>query len=73
MNKKINKFNFPINFFNFNGKKQYFQSKLKKFKEKMNFSKLENDGINRWKIECIDLFAYLAELKVLKSLPSFPY
>jgi len=79
MSKKINKFNqtdpsvysafngrkenfekknFPINFFNFNGKNC--------------FSPIEN-WINRWKNIFINLFAHLAELEMLKYLPSFPY
>jgi len=31
------------------------------------------ETINRWKIECFDLFAHFTEREVQKYLPSFPY
>jgi len=50
---RVNKFNFPINIFNFNGKNGFFPIKIENI-----------DGKN----EFIDLFAHLLELEVLTVL-----
>ena len=58
MNKIINKFYFPF-VYSVSMREIYFLPlKL---------------GINKWKIDFIDLFAYLVELDVQKYLPSFLY